>query len=107
MNKILKFKFLLIGLIVLVLFIGFLFFTIKQQNKLLKETINQLNKQIEMKTQEVETLEKQLRMKEVELKEIESRIVRLKAKKEKIEVPKEREGIVREFREMGYEAVVK
>ncbi len=82
-------------------------FLIKRENKVLKESIKQLNQQLANKTQEVEQLQKQIFEKELELYEIEKRIKILKQKRENINIPKNKEEIVKEFKELGYNATIK
>ena len=102
-----KLKWLLILLLVFILGLIYLLWHNYRENKILKQAIHQQEQMLKQKDEQIQNLQEQLQTLQKEQMELEKRIKILKEKEKQIPKPQTIEEIIKTFKELGYEAVVK
>jgi ABC-type dipeptide/oligopeptide/nickel transport system permease component len=98
--------FIFLGLILLFVLIFFIWHNSKE-NVILKQALQQQEQMIKQKEEQIQRLQEQLEALQKEQVLRERRIVILKKQKEQIQKPKSVEEILKAFKELGYDAVIK
>jgi len=98
--------FVFLGLILLFGLI-FSFWYIRKESAILKQAIQQQELIIKQKKEQIHQLQEQLEVLRKEQVLREKKITTLKKQREQIQIPQSIEEVVRAFRELGYDAVVK
>lgn len=100
-------KWLLILLLVFIFGLIYLLWHNYGGNKILKQTIHQQEQMLKQKDEQIQSLQNQLQTLKKEQMELERKIRILKEKQKQIPKPQTAEEIIKAFKELGYEAVVK
>jgi predicted PurR-regulated permease PerM len=98
--------FILFGLILMVVFI-FIIWRGYRENAILKQALQQQEQMIKQKEEQIQQLQEQLEVLQKEQILREKKIITLKKQKEQIQKPKTAEEVIKAFKELGYDAVVK
>jgi len=96
-------------LLVVILFgviIGLIIHTRKQET-VFTQAIRQQEQMIKLKEEQIQQLQEQLESLQKEQVLREKKITTLKKQKEQIQKPKSAEEVIKEFKELGYDAVVR
>jgi predicted nucleic acid-binding Zn-ribbon protein len=78
-----------------------------KENAILRQALQQQEQMIKQKEEQIQRLQEQLEALQKEQVLRERRIVILKKQKEQIQKPKSAEEVIRAFKELGYDAVIK
>ncbi len=105
-DKLKKILFIFLGLILLFSLI-FLVWRGYKENAILKQALQQQEQMIKQKEEQIQRLQEQLKSLQKEQVLREKRIVILKKKREQIQKPKTADELIKEFKELGYDAVVR
>jgi len=98
--------FIFLGLILLFVLI-FLVWRGYKENTILKQALQQQEQMIKQREEQIQQLQEQLEALQKEQVLRERRIVVLKNKREQIQKPKTADELIKEFKELGYDAVVR
>ena len=101
-----KITFIFLGLILL-FSLFFLVWRGYKENTILKQALQQQEQMIKQKEEQIQRLQEQLESLQREQVLRERRIVVLKKKREQIQKPKSIDELIKEFKELGYDAIVK
>ena len=85
----------------------FLVWDSRKENTILKQALQQQEQMIKQREEQIQRLQEQLEALQKEQVLREKRIVILKKKREQIRKPKSTDELVKEFKDLGYEAVVR
>jgi lipopolysaccharide export LptBFGC system permease protein LptF len=94
-------------LLVLIFGLSFVIWRGYKENTILKQALQQQEQMIKQKEEQIQQLQEQLEVLRKEQVLREKRIVILKQKREQIQKPKSAEEVIRAFKELGYDAVIK
>jgi hypothetical protein len=78
-----------------------------KENVILRQALQQQEQMIKQKEEQIQQLQEQLESLQKEQVLREKKIIILKQRKEQIQRPKTNEEVIKEFKELGYDAVVK
>jgi FtsZ-interacting cell division protein ZipA len=101
-----KISLLLLGLILIFGLIFFIWHN-RKENAILKQALQQQEQMIKQKDEQIQLLQEQLEALQKEQIIKEKKIVMLKKQREQIQKPKTAEEIIKEFKELGYDACIK
>jgi len=105
----LKYRQIIFILLGLILIFGLIFFIWNKhkENTILKQALQQQEQMIKQKEEQIQQLQDKLESLQKEQTLREKRIVILKQKRGQIQKPKSTEEVIRVFKELGYDAVIK
>jgi predicted PurR-regulated permease PerM len=101
-----KAVFIFLGLI-LVLSLLFIIWSGHKENVILRQALQQQEQMIKQKNEQIQQLQEQLDNLQKEQVLREKKIIILKQKREQIQRPKTNEEVIKAFKELGYDAVIK
>jgi peptidoglycan hydrolase CwlO-like protein len=104
-----KFKGIIFIFLGLILIFGLIFIAWynHKENSILKQALQQQEQMIKQKNEQIQNLQRQLQILQKEQMDLEKKIKTLKEKQKQISKPQTTEEIIKAFKELGYDAVVK